>query len=143
MRAVPIFKPRDAFAFASSVVEFHFDDADAASRGFHACAEVVFERLNRDDRPNRYTEPSLSVGDFVLFMARATPARLLEVKPMGFEEVGDPKELRAAGLIALDSATNAMRGVVGIRPRTVGEAREDAEYAARVAAAFAERDAKK
>jgi hypothetical protein len=52
-----------------------------------AAAELVYELLNRDDRPNRYVAPSLSIGDVVSLAAEDGSFSTWAVGQFGFQQV--------------------------------------------------------
>jgi hypothetical protein len=52
-----------------------------------AAAEHVYELLNRDDRPNRYVAPSLSIGDVVSLAAEDGSFSTWAVGQFGFQQV--------------------------------------------------------
>jgi hypothetical protein len=52
-----------------------------------AAAEHVYELLNRDDRPNRYVAPSLSIGDVVSLAGEDGSFSTWAVGQFGFQQV--------------------------------------------------------
>lgn len=59
-----------------------------------AAAELVFARLNRDDRPNARIERSLSVGDVIVLTEPGGPPIALALEVIGFRLV-NPAEFAA------------------------------------------------
>jgi hypothetical protein len=53
--------------------------------------EYLFEKFNRDDRPNRGCMPSMSAGDLIVWLPRSeqdtTRPRVFMVEGLGFREV--------------------------------------------------------
>lgn len=52
-----------------------------------AAAELVYELLNRDDRPNRYVAPSLSIGDVVSLATDDGSLSTWAVGQFGYQQV--------------------------------------------------------
>ncbi len=52
----------------------------------HYAAQAVFTALNRDDRPNGRSEPSISVGDIIIIHTHDMDVPFA-VRPVGFDAV--------------------------------------------------------